>query len=161
MTDRNQFERFGLIGPYHKFYLVGTSVTYNESFEYACTNKAQAICSLPDDLLRYFNDFIMWIPSTFIVDGQTIESVGLDYEGWSIINLKGKDTAIAICERLVDLFIMAPPVVRLTGLFEQDSKGGNYRIINIERDFVLDALHHIADVLAKIDQESYVLHLGV
>ncbi len=146
-------------GPYHRFFVFEDSISFPEAFRQACLRKRDAKVVFPDDLLRYFNDFINWIPTTFFVNKSIVHATGLDYEGWSIIDKYGNERAVSIFKALISLLKCGPPQIILRGPFDEDQK--DYIKLNIERQVLIELFENIIALIHDIGKNKYVLHLGV
>lgn len=146
-------------GPYHRFFIFNKSINHIDAFKKACSNKSEALVIIPDDLIRYFNDFFCWIPTFFIQNKSIIRARGFDYEGWSMIDEDGKDTAVQILQSLKNIFECAPPEINLTGQFEENMR--DYIKIYIKKESILYILNAFLDTIRKIKNGKYILHLGV
>ena len=146
-------------GPNHHFFLFSKSIKHQDAFKEACANKPKALVAIPDDLLRYFNDFILWIPTFFIQKKSIIRATGFDYEGWSMIDEDGKNIAIPIIQSLKNLFECAPTDIKLLGQFEEQKR--EYIEIFIKKESMLFILTGLLDIIKKIEKGKYILHLGV
>ena len=150
---------FSDAGPYHRFFVFEDSISFPEAFKQACSRKRDAKVVFPDDWLRYFHDFTMWIPTTFFINKSIINAMGLDYEGWSIIATSGKEQADLVVRALIDLLRCGPPLLVLRGPFNE--KEQDYDKLNVKKQILIELLENLHSAILDIENHKFVLHLGI
>jgi hypothetical protein len=146
-------------GPYHSFYLFDNAVHYQEAFSSACREKSNLLFVIPDDLLRYFHNFLSWIPTFFFVNKSVVRSTGLDYEGWSMIDIEGKLSGINIFNALIELFENGPHELKLRGLYDMNQE--DYQILSLKKEAMISFLKSMLLAIEQINDNNFILHLGI
>ena len=147
-------------GPYHYFFKVESSTSPVDAFVSSCKDKERAFTKLPDDLMRYLDDYFKWLPTEFHSEGnENVVATGFDLEGFSMLTVNGKEKALQIFNSLIALFDCAPNDFELTGFFDLDKQ--DYDKLAVTRKGILDILVNLRDAVYHMNDSTYILHLGV
>ena len=131
-------------------------------------NHPQAV-QVHDELLRYINDSLKWIPCHFPQRRQELrECKGLNLIGVTIIKEEGAAIAQAVFDLWADLFTHGPAVLELTGLWSwidgEPMESGRYETIVEDRNELVSSLRQIARYAKHVSESCgrfYVLHMGI
>jgi hypothetical protein len=157
-------KKHNLSGPYHDFWLLDKGTPFNNYRDLLARNDAPI--RIPDDILRYFNDFLKWVPS------QTSEGkkgYGLNYYGPTFILNDGGGKIEIIFSNLNRIFEVAPKEICLKGNYEflldnneMPIDNGHYQELQIQTNWLLVVFQQLADFGLKASTGSYyILHLGI
>jgi hypothetical protein len=126
------------------------------------SNVPQAL-HLHDDVLRYFDDTLQWIPALNPAKRPMEPVQGLCDWGPTIINRSGGLIAAQVFGRWADLLVCGPEQLVLTGGWCMPPEGpGHYDKLKVERDPLVTTLRTLANWARQVEGGShFILHLGV
>ena len=154
-------------GPYHDFWSFKEgSPDYSDYDE--LLGRKDAPVRIPDDILRYFHDLFIWVPSINpCSSNREKRCTGFNYFGPTVINKEGGIIFERILFHLMELYNLAPEPIILTGFwtvedYEMSSNSGYYEKHEVEKSWLL----HVLATLHKFAHQAaigshYVLHIGV
>lgn len=140
-------------------------------------SRHDASVHLHDELLRYFIDTLVWIPTVNPAWKEMPIGYGLNWHGPTIINQVGGVLFRRICTSWAQLFTCGPERLSLQGLFswqwpfdesehlvreDQLHTLGRYECLEVERDWVVQMLTTLAYYGEQAATgEFFILHLGI
>ncbi|MEG3838512.1 MULTISPECIES: Coagulation factor 5/8 type-like protein [unclassified Microcoleus] len=149
----------------HRFFCLREGeVSYAEYMKYF---KIKFEVSIHDDVMRYMNDTLMWIPCTHLSVRHRRKAHGLMLYGDTIINQEGVEMFYHVIESWYRLFSKAPEKFQLDGgiIIEADrtvSSPPKVHTIEVERDLLLEKLRILLNYANQvIEGEFFILHLGI
>ncbi|WP_373533687.1 hypothetical protein [Microcoleus sp.] len=123
--------------------------------------------SIHDDIMRYMNDTLMWIPCTHLSLPYKNKTKGLALYGTTIIHQEGGEMFYHVISSWYRLFSKAPERFQLYGgiIIEADrtfSSPPKVHNIEVERDLLLEKLQILLNYANQvIEGEFFILHLGI
>ncbi|MBE9124097.1 hypothetical protein IQ269_25675 [Tychonema sp. LEGE 07199] len=123
--------------------------------------------SIHDDIMRYMNDTLMWIPCTHLSVPYKKKTNGLSLYGITIIHQENGEMFYHVFESWYRLFSKAPDRFQLYGgiIIEADrtvSSPPKVHTIEVERDLLLEKLRILLNYAERvIEGEFFILHLGI
>lgn len=153
-----------LTGPYHDFWLLDDKQPYSSYKDYL--SRKDAPVRIEDDLLRYFGDYLVWIPTVTPIGKVTF---GFDYHGPTIVNKNGAKVFSEILGVLRSLYRLGPKEIIFTGSFgsqldenEEPIGSGDYEKYIVSRDKLCEVLSRLYEFGQHVSNDShYILHLGI
>ena len=124
--------------------------------------------SLPDNIVRYINDFIRWVP-TYDSGNNMKPMKGLNYHGTTVIKSEGAIIMKQVFTALLNLFGLGPPIYVITGEYgwidsvESPDKGLYSKIV-VKRDELVNKLQDIVticDVVLAGHDNYFIHHAGL
>jgi hypothetical protein len=146
----------------HNFHF--TPATENEYVRYLdyCNLKPDA--SIHDNVIRYMNDTLLWVPSIHLSGGKLKRTQGLSLYGATTINNKGILMFNHVIDSWLKLFSESPKIFELNGgiTVNADNTVGDWYIFEVRRDDLVREL----EILHRMGQEvlagnHVILHLGI
>lgn len=149
----------------HRFFcLKEGEVSYAEYMNYF---QVEFEVSIHDDIMRYINDTLMWIPCTHLLVTHKKKTHGLMLHGDTVINREGGEMFYHVIDSWFRLFSKAPERFQLYGgiIIEADrtvSSPPKVHNIEVERDLLLQKLQILRNYANQvIEGEFFILHLGI
>lgn len=140
-------------------------------------SRQDAPIKLHDDLLRYFTDTLLWVPTLNPAKAGLPKGYGLNWYGPTIINQSGGALLHQICTSWAQLFKCGPVRLKLQGGFslqwpfeesehlvreEQLATFGHSTYLTVERDWLVQTLTTLAFFGERsATGEFFLLHLGI
>ena len=152
------------MGLEHRFYLMCETIGINDIWTLRENNRVIDNVVIHDDIVQYISDSLEWIPSKNPAEKGNPNGQGINYYGVTLFDEQSSKSLKAIFTSWRDLFENAPNTFGITGNFvcgdnEQD---GEYEIINIKRDEVVNQLGKIISMSEHLAKGNYYLyHLGI
>jgi hypothetical protein len=146
----------------HKFYCVPS--TQNGYITYEKYYDMEATVSIHDDLIRYINDTLLWIPAIHLSKGKLKKTYGLSLYGVSVINGQGISIFIKIIDSWIKLFSEAPESFQLSGgsNIHSNEVGQDVFKFTVVRNDLITQLSMLRNIGEKsLDGEYCILHLGI
>ncbi|WP_433848060.1 hypothetical protein [Acinetobacter proteolyticus] len=162
----------------HDFVLMNKNeFSYEDCCELA--GKISYDVSIDDDLILYFIDYLRWLPTYSPL--LKIRMHGLDYHAMTIIDIEGANEALILFSSLVNIFKLAPNVLKLTGaytfMYADDDiidpnkkvdrilkETAGYEKIIMQKSEVIRQFEILTGLMQKIidsEKDLYVLHVGI
>jgi hypothetical protein len=126
--------------------------------------KMKADVTIHDDLIRYMNDTLLWIPTIHLSGNHYKQTHGLFLYGSTVINKEGASMFSHIISSWAQLFSKAPENFELNGgvTINIDRTVGEFRKIKVNRDDLIKKLDVLKNYAEKaIADEHFILHLGI
>ena len=122
--------------------------------------------TLHDDVLRYIDDTLKWIPSENPANPTEWCGHGLNWYGPTSISGDGARIASRIFAAWAELFAIGPRNITLTGPYAwiegESAESGSYDKIPIEQSEIVSKCRTISELAAKATNcDSWLLHLGI
>ena len=119
---------------------------------------------LHDDVIRYMDDTLRWLPAYNPARRQDCE--GLCLYGSTVVWAHGARVAAQIFSAWERLFSLGPAELELTGAYawEEDPEAGRYEKLRFERDELcarLRALVTLCETVVREEGEFFLLHSGI
>ncbi|MBW4497909.1 MAG: Coagulation factor 5/8 type-like protein [Oscillatoria princeps RMCB-10] len=152
-------------GPNHKFFCLRKGEKRYEKFTEFY--RAAPDVEIHDDLIRYINDTLLWVPCTHLSGLKKKMSYGLMLYGDTIIKQEGAEIFGHVIESWANLFSKAPSKFELTGgvMVQSDRRLTDpmeFYKIEIERDVVVENLRTLANYAKQAAAGDYfILHIGI
>jgi len=151
-------------GLYHDFLLLPDVGDLKNQYE-CHINDCNAI-RVHDDILSYFHDTLLWIPTENPANPAAWGGRGLNWYGPTAISGEGARCLSLVFEAWAELFSIGPDNIILTGAHswtEGDSPdSGAYCKISIERSKIVSKCRAISQMaLQASDSDRWLLHLGI
>ena len=118
-----------------------------------------------DDLIRYMNDALRWIPAQDPRRGEPC--AGLDLYGPTCVHTDGARVARAVFSAWAALYALGPEMLDLTGPSTRtadDPSAGTPERLRLDRDDVCSRLNRLAELCERVSSsggELYLLHFGI
>ena len=147
----------------HDFLLVATAE--HSPAEYSLFVNDPKATHLHDDILRYMDDSLRWIPT--LNPAKRERRHGLNFWGPTAILADGAPTAARVFRGWAELLRIGPPELLLTGPWTQiegEPKSGHFSQLRFARDQVVTALDRVAHDCERVADSGgahFVLHLGI
>lgn len=136
--------------------LVHEFAILDNSKEYFISSKTEKV-EVPDELLKYINDSLEWIYSTWNGDKY---NKGLSYYGFSIIEVNEVEKLIKIIRAWKELFECAPCDFLLHGDYLLDEE--NYEKNKFKKDEVIDLFDSLMILCQKAKKQNFkIIHNGI
>ncbi len=151
-------------GPFHDFWLLKKEKFTYKKYDEFLARKDSPI-RIEDDILTYFNDMFVWIPS-MTPEGK--KTSGFNYYGPTIIDEHGGKNLSIICSHLSGMLKAAPDEIILTAGYTQqlddnaepiDGYYERYKFPKLKLDEIFLKLQEFGEIASK--GSSYILHLGI
>ncbi|MCU0547166.1 MAG: Coagulation factor 5/8 type-like protein [Oscillatoriaceae cyanobacterium Prado104] len=123
--------------------------------------------SIHDDIMRYMDDTLMWIPCTHLSLPYQKKTKGLALYGITVIHQESGEMFYHVIDLWYRLFSKAPERFQLDGgiIIGHDrivSSPPKYYTIEVERDLLLQKLQILRNYAERtIEGEFFILHLGI
>lgn len=150
----------------HQFFLISKDMIVQDTvLDYSLVEQPGIdVCRLHDDIISYIGDSLRWIPTQ---NPSFPESTyGLNRCGITLIGTEGAPVMRGILRAWMDLFGNGPDNLYLTGDYSwgnlEGIETGEYLIINLDRDTLLDKLSRLHSLCDKALAEGLVVvHFGI
>jgi hypothetical protein len=152
-------------GPNHKFFCLKKGEKRYENF--TDFYHAAPDVEIHDDLIRYIDDTLFWVPCTHLSGCKQKMTYGLMLYGNTIIKQEGAEIFGHVIESWSHLFSKAPSKFELKGGVMVQSDGIvrepiEFYKIEIERDEVVENLRTLANYAKQSAAGDYfILHIGI
>lgn len=145
----------------HDFYLV-TGKTIRDVRP---TLRRYRSVQIHDDLMRYIEDSLKWVPCVNRGSAQR-SYLGLNLYGPNFIDATGSEVVNHVFTAWANLFRNGPRKLGLKGSWEctgTDPRKGKYQRIRVDRDEVVTKFEKVADFARQVSESRalYVLHHGI
>jgi hypothetical protein len=146
----------------HEFYCLNEG-KFNYA-NYQSYDKKDSQVTIHDDLIRYINDTLMWVPCIHLSGNHYKETYGLSLYGATVINQDGASMLTHVLSSWENLFSKAPTNFELNGgvTVKSDGTVGDFHKIRVERDEFLNHLNILINYANKtLKEEYFILHFGI
>jgi hypothetical protein len=146
----------------HRFYCILEENGYNNIYKDYI--KIQSEVLIDDELIRYMNDFLLWVPCIHLSKNHYKNTYGLFLDGPTVINKEGASMFLHVVSSWAQLFSKAPEIFELNGgvTINIDRTVGEFRKIKVNRDDLIKKLDVLKNYAEKaIADEHFILHLGI
>jgi hypothetical protein len=146
----------------HKFHCLDEGKFVHINYQLYCKKKAQV--NIHDDLMRYMNDTLVWVPCIHLSGNHYKQTYGLSLYGVTVLNQDGASMFLHVLSSWANLFSKAPANFELNGgvTVKPDRTVGDLHRIKVERDELLNNLNILINYTERtLKGECSILHLGI
>lgn len=154
------------MGLEHEFYCIPETNRYQRQYWEARKKYPEAL--VHDDVMRYINDTLIWIPCLHISGSKQKKTHGLSLYGITLIDQEGAAILGSIVDGWKGVFANGPSNFELTGNLKVKRDGQVYdpmewRKIPVDRDILIENLTKIKAFTEQVmnDENLVIFHFGI
>ncbi len=125
-----------------------------------------AAVTLHDDVLHFFQDTLLWIPSENPANPSEWSGYGLNWYGPTAITGPGARIAAEVFAAWANLLSRGPTRITLTGQYTwtngESPTSGSYQKIAVDRDEITAKCRAISDLAVRaVEEGQWLAHFGI